>query len=154
MTRNIVSPPDKYPWQKLFKSPQALIFFWSPPFQNLGLKVIPSSGKGEGWYCDILYNIPCILMGLVLYSLFFKLTWKTIYSTTAGFLNLLFFSFLVQGFCWFEGSDIMSFLSWNKETKNYTKETFWVYMGSRLRIGCQFFQPKFVSNHVSKCRNS
>ena len=33
--------PGKYPWQELFKTPQALIFFGIPPFQNLGLKVVP-----------------------------------------------------------------------------------------------------------------
>ena len=46
MTRNIVSPPGKYLWQELFKSPQALIFFLiHPPFQNLGLKVVPPAER-------------------------------------------------------------------------------------------------------------
>ena len=49
MTRNIVSPPGKYPWQELFKYPKALIFFMTLPFQNLGLKVFPSTE-----YCAML----------------------------------------------------------------------------------------------------
>ena len=39
-------PPDKYPWQELFKSPQALIFSLIPPFQNLGLPPSPSRKGG------------------------------------------------------------------------------------------------------------
>ena len=46
LTRNKVSPPDEYPRQGLVKTPQALIFFWSPPFQNLELKVVPSAERG------------------------------------------------------------------------------------------------------------
>ena len=44
-------PPGKYLWQRLFKTPQALIFFWPPPpFQNLGLELVPPTERG-GWYC-------------------------------------------------------------------------------------------------------
>ena len=42
-------PPGKYPWQELIEFTQALIFFLIPPFQNLGLKVVPQEkGEGEG----------------------------------------------------------------------------------------------------------
>ena len=41
-------PPGKYPWQELIEFTQALIFFLIPPFQNLGLKVVPQQ-KGMGW---------------------------------------------------------------------------------------------------------
>ena len=50
----IVSPPGKYLWHELSKSPHALIFF-IPPLQNLGLKVVPHpQQKGGGIYCDRL----------------------------------------------------------------------------------------------------
>lgn len=83
-------------------------------------------------------------MTSVYLSLFFAFTWKTIHSTTAGFLKLLFFFFLVHGFCRFEVSD-MSFLSQNIEAKNYTKEKLWVCRDSRIWIDCQFFQSKFAT---------
>ena len=69
LTRNTVSkPPGKYPWQELFKSPQALIFFWSLHFQNLGLTVVlPLQQKKRGiilWYQTsdkkLLLEIKCL----------------------------------------------------------------------------------------------
>ena len=42
LTRNIASPPAKYPGEELFKSTQGLIYFLIPPIQNLRLKVVPS----------------------------------------------------------------------------------------------------------------
>ena len=45
--RNIVSPPKQVSVAWLLKSYQAFIFFWSPLYENVGLKVVP---KG-GWYC-------------------------------------------------------------------------------------------------------
>ena len=49
MARNIVTHPGKYPWQELLKSPQALIFVWSPsPFSKFGTESCPPSRKGGG----------------------------------------------------------------------------------------------------------
>ena len=45
-------PPDKYPWQELFTSPQALIFSLIPPFQNLGLPPPPPQQGGLTLYTD------------------------------------------------------------------------------------------------------
>ena len=46
------NPPGKYPWQELFKSVQAIIFFWSPLFKiKFGSKscpVLAETGGGGG----------------------------------------------------------------------------------------------------------
>ena len=55
LTRNIVSPPGKYPWHELFKSLQALIFLGSPHFSKIRTEDCPPSrkrGGGGAWYCD------------------------------------------------------------------------------------------------------
>ena len=55
LTRNIVSPlpPGKYSWQELFKSTQALIFFWYPISKIWDWKPSPQQKRGD-WYCE--YN--------------------------------------------------------------------------------------------------
>ena len=56
LTRNIVSPrANIHDRNSLRPSPPTpLTFFWSPPFQNAGLKMIPPQQKGGGdWYCVI-----------------------------------------------------------------------------------------------------
>ena len=46
--KNMVSPQDKYSWQELFKSARLFFFFFfDPPFQNVGLKVVPYKQKRE-----------------------------------------------------------------------------------------------------------
>ena len=60
LTRNIVNPPGKYPWQELFKYPQVLIFFLIPPFQNLGMKVVLPAERGD-WHCDLFWCFCCWL---------------------------------------------------------------------------------------------
>ena len=71
-TRNKVTPlpPGKYPWPELFMSPQALIFFWSLPFQNFGLKVVPTPQQkaGEGLYVA-LYICSLLTISLEIKSL-------------------------------------------------------------------------------------
>ena len=42
-------PPGKYPWQELFKSVQAIIFFWSPLFKiKFGSKSCPLPAETRG----------------------------------------------------------------------------------------------------------
>ena len=48
LTRNIVSPPGKYPWQGLFKTPlPGTHFFSDPPFSKFDIEGYPPSRKGE-----------------------------------------------------------------------------------------------------------
>ena len=63
MTRNILSPPGKYPWQEPFKSPQTLIFcVIPPPFSKFRTDNCPpsrkSGGEGGGGYCVYINDFP------------------------------------------------------------------------------------------------
>ena len=47
LTRNIGIPPGKYLWQGIIKiTLRHSFFFWSPPFQNLGLTVMSPQQRG------------------------------------------------------------------------------------------------------------
>ena len=58
--RNIVSSPlANIHDRNSFKSTQALIFFWFPPFQNLGLQVAPYPQQEGGLILWNLINDTC-----------------------------------------------------------------------------------------------
>ena len=46
-------PSGKFLWQGLFKTPKTLIFFWSPYFQNLGLKIFSPAEREQADTVDI-----------------------------------------------------------------------------------------------------
>ena len=85
LTRSILSPTGKYLWQKLFFLP-GTHFFLIPPFQNLGLKVVPQQ-KGRGT-ATVLYDgsIDHAWLTHFLLQVSFCTPWK---QSSSGFLMFL-----------------------------------------------------------------
>ena len=82
---NTISSPCKYLWQKFFKFPQAFIFSYPLPFQNVGLKFLPSAERWGLILCSVNVGVhQCIFL---LYERF-KASCSDVCFSVANFVRL------------------------------------------------------------------
>ena len=97
---NTISSPGKYLWQKFFKFPQAFIFSYPLPFQNVGLKFLPSAERWGLILCSVNVGVhQCIFL---LYERF-KASCSDVCFSVANFVRLT--SIFEELFIWETGWD-------------------------------------------------